>query len=63
MNRRIKQTLASFFFLTLSTIVHAGAPVAKIQAMLDKPAVLCGRFDQSKQLTGMKKPLASRGRF
>jgi hypothetical protein len=42
----------------------APAPsVAKIQAMLAKPAVLCGRFDQNKQLTGMKKPLASNGRF
>ncbi len=39
------------------------ASVAKIQAMLAKPAVLCGRFDQNKQLTGMKKPLASNGRF
>ncbi|MBI3285463.1 MAG: outer membrane lipoprotein carrier protein LolA [Burkholderiales bacterium] len=41
----------------------APAPVAQIQAMLAKPAVLCGRFDQTKQLVGMKKPLASRGRF
>ena len=42
---------------------HAAAPVAKIQAMLAKPPVMCGRFDQSKQLAGMKKPLASNGRF
>jgi hypothetical protein len=42
---------------------HADAPVAKIQAMLAKPPVLCGRFDQTKQLNGMKKPLASQGRF
>lgn len=42
---------------------QAGAPIAKIQAMLAKPAVMCGRFDQTKQLTGMKKPLASQGRF
>jgi hypothetical protein len=41
----------------------AAAPVAKIQAMLAKPAVLCGRFDQSKQLLGLKKPLLSHGRF
>ena len=37
--------------------------VGKIQSMLAKPSVLCGRFDQTKQLSGMKKPLASNGRF
>jgi outer membrane lipoprotein-sorting protein len=42
---------------------QAAAPVAKIQAMLAKPDQLCGRFEQSKQLAGMKKPLASSGRF
>jgi hypothetical protein len=42
---------------------QAAAPIAKIQQMLAKPKVLCGRFDQSKQLTGLKKPLASNGRF
>jgi hypothetical protein len=31
--------------------------------MLAKPAQLCGRFEQTKQLAGMKKPLASSGRF
>jgi hypothetical protein len=41
----------------------AGAPVAKIQSMLARPKVLCGHFDQSKQLTGLKKPMASNGRF
>lgn len=42
---------------------HAAAPVAKIQSMLAKPDVLCGRFDQTKHLAGMKKPLLSHGRF
>lgn len=42
---------------------HAAAPVAKIEQMLAKPKVLCGRFDQSKQLAGLKKPVASNGRF
>ncbi len=37
--------------------------IVKIQSMLAKPSVLCGRFDQTKQLTGMKKPLVSTGRF
>jgi hypothetical protein len=42
---------------------NAAVPVAKIQAMLAKPPVMCGRFDQSKTLAGMKKPLAANGRF
>lgn len=39
------------------------APVAKIQSMLARPKILCGRFDQSKQLVGLKKPVNSNGRF
>jgi len=39
------------------------APVAEIQAILAKPSVLCGRFDQTKQLVGLKNPLRSNGRF
>jgi hypothetical protein len=42
---------------------NATVPVAKIQDMLAKQKVLCGRFDQSKSLAGLKKPLASNGRF
>ncbi|TWI66333.1 outer membrane lipoprotein-sorting protein [Pseudoduganella lurida] len=42
---------------------NAAVPVAKIQAMLAKPKTMCGRFDQSKTLAGMKKPLAANGRF
>jgi hypothetical protein len=49
--------------LALFNPAQAAAPVAKIQAMLAKPAIMCGRFDQTKQLAGMKKPLASNGRF
>jgi hypothetical protein len=41
----------------------ANQQVNAIQAMLAKPDVLCGRFDQSKQLAGMKKALISNGRF
>lgn len=47
----------------VATPLWAGAPIAKIQSMLVKPQVLCGRFDQSKQLTGLKKPMVSNGRF
>ena len=39
------------------------APVAEIQAILARPRVLCGRFDQTKQLAGLKNPLRSNGRF
>lgn len=46
-----------------SAHAHAAVPVEKIQAVLAKPKILCGRFDQSKQLSGMKKPLVSNGRF
>lgn len=47
----------------ISNTAHAAAPVAQIQAVLARPDVMCGRFDQSKQLVGIKKPLASSGRF
>ncbi len=50
--------------LALAAVALLGAaPVAKIQTMLAKPKVLCGRFDQSKQLVGLKKPVNSNGRF
>jgi len=44
------------------TLLGAG-PAAKIQSMLTRPKVLCGRFDQTKQLVGLKKPVKSSGRF
>jgi hypothetical protein len=46
-----------------STPLWAAAPVAEIQSMLAKPKVLCGNFEQSKQLIGLKKPMVSNGRF
>jgi hypothetical protein len=50
--------------LTLAALALLGAaPMTKIQTMLSKPKILCGRFDQSKQLVGLKKPLTSNGRF
>nr|WP_315395896.1 outer membrane lipoprotein carrier protein LolA [uncultured Duganella sp.] len=49
--------------LAMFNPAQAAAPVARIQAMLAKPSIMCGRFDQTKQLAGMKKPLASNGRF
>ena len=48
----------------LSSFVLLGAaPVAKIQELLARPKVLCGRFDQNKQLVGLKKSVKSNGRF
>jgi hypothetical protein len=56
----------SLSIMATSLSVAAESPnplIIKIQSMLAKPVVLCGRFDQTKQLIGMKKPLASNGRF
>lgn len=55
-------TCALALALATAALMDA-APVAKIQAMLAKPKVFCGRFDQSKQLVGLKKPVTSNGRF
>jgi hypothetical protein len=56
-------TVALFGALAGVSSIAASAPVTKIQAMLARPAVLCGRFEQSKQLAGLKRPVASSGRF
>jgi len=57
-----RRTLAGCLSLIAWPLLGA-APVADIQAILAKPKVLCGRFDQSKQLAGLKNPLRSSGRF
>jgi len=51
--------------LFMCSTAHAEAPSlsAQIQALLAKPATLCGHFEQTKVLFGMKKPLLSNGRF
>jgi outer membrane lipoprotein-sorting protein len=59
----MKHILASLVLAAACAAAHAAAPVARIQAMLAKPDQLCGRFEQTKQLAGMKKPLVSTGRF
>lgn len=58
-------TLISFTVAVLLwvTCAFAAAPVAKIQAVLAKPKVLCGLFEQQKQLVGLKRPVISTGRF
>jgi outer membrane lipoprotein-sorting protein len=59
----MKRLFAGLMFAAACATAHAAAPVAKIQAMLAKPEQLCGRFEQTKQLAGMKKPLVSTGHF
>ncbi len=63
MIQHIANIAVSALLLSAACIAHAAAPVAQIQAVLAKPDVMCGRFDQTKQLVGIKKPLASSGRF
>ncbi|HEY5799672.1 MAG TPA: outer membrane lipoprotein carrier protein LolA [Burkholderiaceae bacterium] len=55
--------LLTALLLAAAAHAQAAAPVAKIQAMLAKPPVLCGVFEQTKHLAGMKKPLLASGRF
>jgi hypothetical protein len=43
--------------------LHAQDPVAQIEKMVARPAVLCGAFEQQKTLVGLKKPIKSTGRF
>lgn len=59
----MKRLFATLILLCAAAPALAAGPVARIQSMLAKPEQLCGRFDQTKQLAGMKKPLASSGRF
>jgi hypothetical protein len=62
----MKKVLIMAGFLLLYSAVQAddkSSVVPQIQALLAKPTTLCGRFDQTKQLSGMKKPLLSNGRF
>jgi hypothetical protein len=39
------------------------AALRQIQALLAKPAAMCGRFDQAKTLVGLRRPVRSSGRF
>lgn len=59
----MKRFLIAFCVCLAAGAAQAATPIATIQSMLAKPAHLCGRFDQTKQLTGMKRPLLAHGRF
>lgn len=63
MNRLLQRAVLSACLALPAFAASAAAPIPKIQAMLAKPSMMCGRFDQTKHLAGMKKPLASSGRF
>jgi Outer membrane lipoprotein carrier protein LolA-like len=59
----MKRALAVCCVMLVSLGAFAAAPVTKIQSMIARPKVLCGRFDQQKQLVGLKKPIVANGRF
>ena len=50
-------------FMLASLPLLGAAPLPTIESMLLKPAVLCGRFEQRKQLVGLKNAVNSSGRF
>jgi len=56
---------ALLFLLTLFAMIpgYAATPITEIQSLLEKPEVICGRFNQTKYLVNIKKPLTSNGRF
>jgi Outer membrane lipoprotein carrier protein LolA-like len=55
--------MRSCIWIIAALALLGAVPAAKIQSMIAKPTVLCGRFDQTKQLVGLKKPVKSSGRF
>lgn len=59
----MKNITRALMALLLASPSLAGEPIASIDRLLAKPKVLCGRFDQTKQLVGLKNPLLSNGRF
>lgn len=59
----MKRWLSVLLLVGVSINAGASAPLAAINARLVKSHLLCGDFKQVKQLVGIKKPLASSGRF
>jgi hypothetical protein len=59
----VRQKLIGFCLVFCSLPLFGAAPLTTIQSMLLKPAVLCGRFEQKKQLVGLKNAVNSSGRF
>jgi hypothetical protein len=61
--KRVGISLCLTILMVSSSLAADNPLITQIQSMLAQPSVLCGRFDQTKQLAGMKKPLLSHGRF
>lgn len=59
----LRKKLIGFCFVMCSLPLLGAAPLATIESMLLKPEVLCGHFEQKKQLVGLKNPVNSSGRF
>ena len=59
----MKRLMRSCIWIIAALALLGAVPAAKIQSIIAKPTVLCGRFDQTKQLVGLKKPVKSSGRF
>jgi hypothetical protein len=59
----LRKKLIGFCFVLCSLPLLGAAPLARIESMLLKPSTLCGRFEQKKQLVGLKNPVNSSGRF
>ena len=59
----LRQQFIGLCFVLCSLPLLGAAPLATIESILLKPAVLCGRFEQKKQLVGLKNPVNSAGRF
>jgi hypothetical protein len=59
----VRRAVVASGFALASILLSGAAPVAEIQSMIARPKVLCGRFEQTKQLVGLKKPVTSNGRF
>ena len=59
----LSRQVISLCFMLASLPLLGAAPLATIESMLLKPAVLCGRFEQRKQLVGLKNAVNSSGRF
>jgi hypothetical protein len=60
----IAKAIAGTTFMVLVAKAPQGDPnLRKIQALLAKPAVMCGRFEQAKTLVGLRRPVRSSGRF
>jgi hypothetical protein len=59
----LRQQFIGFSFVLCSLPLLGAAPLATIESMLLKPSILCGRFEQRKQLVGLKNAVNSSGRF